>query len=81
LAIGAHLLRRHGLMKMLEIMREGREVSRQNDYIRRMQAQGVYWTHSHQEFCDAVRAAGFEIKTAKKTFRGYSDLVVAQKTA
>ena len=78
-SIGWHLLANYGLQKTWEIMREGREVSRQNGYIRDMQRKGVYWTHSHQEFCQAVEKAGFEIRTAKKTFRGISDLVVAQK--
>lgn len=79
-AIGGHLLLRHGLKKMLQIMREGKEVSRQNAYIRRMQQEGIYWTHTHEQFCDAIRAAGFVIGTAGKTFRGYSDLAVVRKS-
>lgn len=79
LAIGWHLLRKYGLKKMLEIMKEGKEVSRQNAYIRDLQKQGAYWTHTHDEFCRAVRAAGFEILSNKTCFRGVSDFVVARK--
>ncbi|PHN05989.1 class I SAM-dependent methyltransferase [Flavilitoribacter nigricans] len=79
LAIGWHLLRKYGFKKTLEIMREGKEVSRQNAYIREIQRQGGYWTHSHGEFCEAIEAAGFRIRHSKTCFRGVSDFVVAEK--
>lgn len=78
-AIGWHLIRNHGLRRALEIMQLGKEVSRQNAYIRDMQRQGIYWMHSHQEFCEAVSRAGFKIQSARTTFRGISDLVIAVK--
>jgi len=81
LAIGWHLIRHYGLKKTMEIMRAGKEVSKQNAYIRDMQIRGEFWTHTHEEFCEAVRDAGFEILEAKKTFRGISDFVVVRKTA
>ena len=79
LAIGWHLLRNYGLKKTLEILREGKEVSRQNAYIRDMQRKGTFWTHSHEEFCQAVVEAGFEIQSSRTCFRGISDFVVARK--
>lgn len=79
IALGKHLIRTCGLRKTLSIFREGREVSRQNAFIRRMQRNGTFWTHSHEEFLEAVRNAGFGILEADRTFRGISDWVVAQK--
>ena len=79
LAIGWQLLRRYGLRQSLQILREGKEVSRQNAYIRNMQRKGVFWTHSHEEFCQAVTASGLEILHHQKCFRGISDLVIARK--
>ncbi len=80
-ALGWHLLRQYGLRKTLEIFKEGKEVSRQNAYIRDMQEKGIFWTHSHEEFCQAVRDTGFEIELSKTCFRGISDFVVARKPA
>lgn len=79
LAIGWHLLRRYGFRKTLAIMNEGKEVSRQNAYIREMQHQGIFWTHTHEEFVAAVQEAGFEITKSRTCFRGISDFVVARK--
>ena len=79
LALGSHLVFRHGLRKTLEIFREGREVSKQNAYIRKMQQRGEFWTHSHEEFCEAVSNAGFEIQYQTTCYRGISDLVVVRK--
>ena len=62
LAIGGRLLRKYGVKKTLQVFRKGKEVSRQNAYIRKMQKEGIFWTHSHQEFCQAVENAGFEIQ-------------------
>lgn len=78
-AIGTHLIKNYGLRKTLEIMRSGKEVSRQNRKIQRMQARGEFWLHSHQEFCQAVQEAGFCIAHSDTTFRGISDLIIARK--
>ncbi|MEM7655122.1 MAG: methyltransferase domain-containing protein [Bacteroidota bacterium] len=79
IAIGWHLLKTHGWADTRIILAEGKEVSRQNALIRQKQRSGEYWTHSHEEFCAAVRAVGFKIKTARTTFRGISDLLVVEK--
>lgn len=79
IAIGSHLIWKYGVRKTLEIMQAGQEINQQNNYIREMQTQGVFWTHSHQAFQDAVEEAGFHIVRSKVTFRGISDFVVARK--
>ena len=79
LAIARKMIQTHGLRKTLQVMREGKEVSKQNRKAARMQAEGTFWTHSHAEFCEAVIDAGFEILEAKTTFRGISDFVVVRK--
>lgn len=79
IAIGWHLIRKHGLGKTLEIMRSGKEVSKQNAYIREKQSNGDYWLHSHKEFIQTVSNAGFEILEAKKTFRNISDFLSVRK--
>ncbi|MEM7368920.1 MAG: class I SAM-dependent methyltransferase [Bacteroidota bacterium] len=78
-AIGKHLLKTYGLKKTLDIMKGGKEVSRQNRKIQRMQARGEFWLHSHEEFCNEVLEAGFSIAHADTTFRGISDLLVVRK--
>lgn len=79
IAIGWHLFQNHGLKKMLNLMQEGKEISKQNNYIRKMQQKGTFWTHSHREFCESVEKAGFTILNSSVTFRGVSDFVVATK--
>ncbi|MEM6803591.1 MAG: methyltransferase domain-containing protein [Bacteroidota bacterium] len=79
IAIGWHLISTYGLKKALEIMQSGKEVSKQNAYIRKKQNIGEYWLHSHEEFVSHIKEAGFEILEAKKTFRGVSDFVVVRK--
>ena len=79
IAIARRMIQAHGLRKTLQVMREGKEVSKQNRRAARMQAEGKFWTHSHAEFCEAVIDAGFEILEAHSTFRGISDFVVARK--
>ena len=60
-------------------MKEGKEVSRQNREISKLQAKGVYWRHSHQEFCDTIADIGYRINESGLTFRKISDIVFAQK--
>ncbi len=79
LALGWHMVREHGLRKTWNIFQQGKEVSKQNASIRQMQRNGIFWTHTHGEFCDAVEAAGFELLIDRTTFRGKSDLVLVRK--
>ncbi len=79
IAIGYHLVKEVGFARTLEILKEGKEVSKQNAIIRQMQKDGRFWTHSHQEFLDAVKDSGLVIEESYRTFRGVSDFVLARK--
>lgn len=79
LAISKYLLGTYGLKKTLHIFKESQVVGKQNAYIRAMQKNGSYWTHSHEGFCEAIREAGFQIEAASTCFRGECDLVLARK--
>lgn len=60
-------------------MEEGKEVSKQNAYIRDMQIRREFWTHTHEEFCETIQNVGFEILESSVTFRGVSDFVLVRK--
>lgn len=79
MAIAKYLIKTHGLAKTLVIMREGRAVAKQNAYIRKMQQNGTFWTHSHEDFCRVFKQIGFRIELSKTCFRGDCDLVVIRK--
>ena len=81
LAIGWHLISKYGLSKTLQIFREGKPVSQQNRYIRKMQAEGKLWTHSTEEFCQTIEKAGFEVLASRTCFRGLSDMAIVTKRA
>lgn len=78
-AIGTRMLWQHGLLKTLKVMQEAKEVSQQNRAIRKLQVDGTYWTHSHQEFLETVQNAGFKILKSGTTFRSLSDWVLVVK--
>lgn len=80
IAIGWHLIKNYGLRKSMEIFKESNAVGKQNKYIREQQKNGTYWTHSHAEFCDAVRQAGFQIESSDTIYKGECDIVIAVKT-
>ena len=79
MAIGLRLLSKYGLVKTLKIFREGKPVSQQNQNIRQMQREGKLWTHSTEEFCQAVEQAGFRILESRTCFRGLSDMAIVTK--
>jgi ubiquinone/menaquinone biosynthesis C-methylase UbiE len=72
-------LARQGVWRTARLFYRGRAVARQNRLIAKAQKEGVYWTHSHAEFRAAIEAAGFDVQSARETYRGYSDFVVARK--
>ena len=78
-AIGKHLVKTYGIGKTLEIFNKAKAVGQQNRYIRKMQKEGVFWTHSHEEFVDTVQEIGFEVEHQEICFKGDCDLVVARK--
>lgn len=71
--------RRQGLWRTVQLFHRGRIVTKQNRLITQAQRDGVYWSHTCAEFRTAIESVGFEILTAQETYRGTSDLVVAQK--
>ena len=79
IAIGWQMVMKHGIQKTLQIMQEGKEVSYQNKQISKLQRNGTYWTHSHEEFKKAVKDAGFQIVESRLCFRKISDMVAVRK--
>lgn len=77
----SHLWQQYGLKKTLQILLRSRQVSKQNKRVRDLQKNGIYWTHTHQEFLNAVKSVGFDIIRNDVVFKGDSDLVVAVKPA
>ncbi|MEM7035255.1 MAG: methyltransferase domain-containing protein [Chloroflexota bacterium] len=75
----AHLVRQYGVLGTMKFLWNAREGTKQNRIIRDLQKSGRYWTHSHDEFCQVVQQAGFEIISSDVCYRGYSDMVVARK--
>ena len=69
----------HGMVHALKILLKGREVARANYDISKLQKSGQFWLHELDDFIYAFTNCGFEIGEAKKMYRGYSDLVFAQK--
>jgi ubiquinone/menaquinone biosynthesis C-methylase UbiE len=78
-AIGSRLIRTYGMLKTLKILKAGKAVSKQNKAIRKLQDEGTYWTHTHEEFCTAIEEASFTILEHETTFRTISDLAVVTK--
>jgi ubiquinone/menaquinone biosynthesis C-methylase UbiE len=74
-----HAIKTHGTIKTIKLFWLGREIARQNKNIREAQRSGVYWSHSHQEFCAAVAGSGFEVIDSGICYRGYSDYAVVRK--
>ena len=78
-AIGTQMIKTHGIRTTLKVLKEGKEVSKQNREISKLQDEGIYWKHSHEEFCNAIENAQFKIVEKGLTFRKISDLVVVTK--
>lgn len=79
LAIAKYLLKTYGLRQTIRIFQQAKHVSQQNHHIRTQQLNGTYWTHTHEEFCAAIRQVGFQIDSSTYCFRGDCDLVFARK--
>lgn len=73
------LVRRQGILKAVHTLWRGRIVAQSNHAIRDQQDAGRYWTHSTEEFVDAIRAEGFEIREHGRCYRDYSDWALAIK--
>jgi alpha-ketoglutarate-dependent taurine dioxygenase len=71
-------LRRHGFWRTF---RRGRVVSRENAKIAELQRDGTFWTHTTEEFLQAVENAGFTVLDCHKAYRGCSDVILCRKLA
>lgn len=76
-----HMLCELGAIRTLQVLWAGRQVVRQNRLIAERQRTGVYWTHTLEQLQSDVAAAGFQVRDTATCYRGYSDLIVAQKTS
>ncbi len=76
-----HLVRQLGVVGAARTFWRGREILRQNRVIRRLQQAGTYWTHTPEAFRRSIERAGFSIEHQSLCFRGYSDLIIARKSA
>jgi ubiquinone/menaquinone biosynthesis C-methylase UbiE len=72
-------LARRGFLATAGVMIRGRSITVQNRKIAREQRAGRYWTHTHEEFVAAVRQAGLRVISHREVYRGYSDLVIAER--
>jgi ubiquinone/menaquinone biosynthesis C-methylase UbiE len=75
-----HLSSEKGWLQALMLFYRARNVLQQNRNIVIQQRRGEYWTHSHSEFVSAVERAGFNVIHSETVYRGYSDLVIAEKS-
>ncbi|QTN31207.1 class I SAM-dependent methyltransferase [Akkermansiaceae bacterium] len=73
------LIEERGLLQAGAIAWRGRKVASENRRIASCQIDGRYWTHSHEEFREAVEQAGMNILESREAYRGYSDLVIAER--
>lgn len=74
----SQLLHQFGVAKTQQIFRDSLAVHQRQKEIHRLQQEGVYWLHSHQEFQQAVKKMGLEIREAKIVYLGDSDLILAR---
>lgn len=74
----SQLLHQFGVANTQQIFRDSRAVHQRQKEILKLQGEGVYWLHSHQEFQQAVKKMGLEIQEAKVVYLGDSDLVLAR---
>jgi len=72
-------LRRQGLWRTTRLLYRSRVVAQQNRMIAKAQRTGTYWTHTSGQFRAAFESVGFQVHTARTTYRGHSDLIIATK--
>ena len=68
-----------GTLGAAEVFVRGRHVAKQNSRIAMKQKSGEYWLHSPEEFRRSVEAAGFHVRSQRKCYRDYSDLIVCHR--
>lgn len=71
--------REHGVVRAAWLLWRLRGAARQNRRIAAALERGAYWRHDAAEFRAAFEDAGFIIRDVRPTFRGASDLLIAEK--
>ncbi|XHR28612.1 MAG: class I SAM-dependent methyltransferase [Chthoniobacteraceae bacterium] len=74
-------IKKQGYFNGLKTMWMTRDIFKANEKIAEAQQSGQYWTHSEDEFAEAFRSAEFAIRRQEIVYRGYSDLLIAQKSS
>lgn len=81
LYLARQLISRHGPVQGTRLLWQARKLGTHNRQIAAEQRRGRYWTHTHDEFLGAVSGVGLDIAEHAVVYRGYSDLVVARRSA
>ena len=72
-------MKRHRLGRYVKVLKDNRELIKQNRQTTKGQDSGRYWLHSTTEFGSTLRSCGFEVDEVFPCYRGYSDLAVCRK--
>ena len=72
-------VRMDGVREMLRYARGCTEAFKQNRNARKDQRAGDMWVHSMSELEALVRNSGFVVEYSSECYRGYSDMVIAQR--
>ena len=73
------LVKSYGIINAIKMMYRGRMVAKENRSISKMQKEGYYWVHSHDDFIACFLSKRFDILHKQVVYRGYSDLVLCSK--
>lgn len=71
-----NVFRERGLVECVRFFISIFETARQNRRGAQGQADGLYWTHSTEEFGRVLSEAGFDVKDLRTCYRDYCDLAV-----
>ncbi len=71
--------KRHGYVRAAREFLHFAKVSRENVNTTRGQDSGAYWTHSTEQFEEALMDTGFSVNEVAQCYRGYSDLAICRK--
>lgn len=72
-------LKRFGVRKTMEIVRNNWEIAKQNQRTTAAQNAGQYWVHETSELESALSDSGFSIDSIGTCYRGYSDIAICRK--
>jgi len=72
-------MKRHRLARYIKVLKDNRELIKQNRQTTKGQDTGRYWLHSTAEFRDTLKSCGFVVDEVFPCYRGYSDLAVCRK--